>query len=186
MNLQPTIVVCRCLEQPKWIEPLSSVLPIVVIDKGATNLERPGKAHVIKRPNSGRESSAWLWYLQDCYDSHAEHTVFLQADPVPHWGLNLWDMVYMPISNQFCECNDKGEPSHGGLPIREVWEKVWPGRAVPDKLHFYAGGQFMVHRDLILAYPRSFYENGLNVCEQVPNAAWVFERLWHTLWTDKP
>jgi hypothetical protein len=48
----------------------------------------------------------------------------------------------------------------------------------------YAGGQFMVRHDVIKHYPKEFWAKGNALCsrEQNPPEAYVFERLWHTIW----
>jgi hypothetical protein len=204
------IVVCRCKEQPTWIEPWSRVFPITVFDKGDTTLLKPGLATVIKRPNVGREVEAWFHFLSHLTPSlsptsggegeerYSRHTIFLQAEPGVHAGENAMELIakltllaaqdapYAPVSNTKLECDEDGEPHHPGLPIKKVWGLLWPDRIRPDKITFYAGGQFIVRDDVIAQYLREFWVRGLNLCnkEANPLEAYVMERLWHTIWMD--
>jgi hypothetical protein len=68
-----------------------------------------------------------------------------------------------------------------------ILEKYVP---YPEKLMFFAGTQFCVHRDLILQYPKEFYQNCREWVYTTNEAGWFigrfFEYTWHYIFTGNP
>lgn len=198
------IVVCRYQEQPAWIKPWARILPVTIYDKGLQPLCDCGSANVFPAINVGRETQAWFMHLlaqRQADPDPPRHTIFLQADPTPHTGADVHevigrliaaageDIAYFPISNFEILCDQDGEPHHPGLPMKRCWDAMftdddWKCPPCPEMFVGYAGGQFMVRNDLIEQYPTAFWAKGNELCSgsQNPAEAYVFERLWHAIW----
>jgi hypothetical protein len=58
------------------------------------------------------------------------------------------------------------------------WHALFGEQSVPELFPFFGGGQFAVHRDVVCARPRAFYERALQVAATFPDAAHCFERTW--------
>jgi len=194
------IVVCRYQEQPDWIKDVSRIFPVTIYNKGADDMCGLGYAEQLILPNVGRETQAWFHDLEKTISTRARHTVFLQADPTPHTGdhpfdligkivsLAAQDILYAPISNFQIVCDVDGEPHHPGLPMKRGWEALFgdghrPPLQMPEEIEGFAGGQFIVRNDVIEQYDRDFYARGNQFCKEEPLAAYVYERLWHSIWT---
>lgn len=194
------IVVCRYREDTPWIDAWSRVFPVLVYDKfEAVNGLPANLTHgpeVVHLKNVGRETQAWFHHFLSDRWRGARHTVFLQADPTPHIGASMEELAaglinylrddppYVPLSNMQIICDHDGAPHHAGLPMRQYWTAMWPGRPLPDRYEGWAGGQFIVRQDLIARYPRAFWRKGYDLTSGDPKGAYVFERLWDQIWKD--
>jgi len=158
----------------------------------------PTKIYVT--PNKGMDANMYLRYIIDNYDDLPERTLFVhhhkedwtQDFTLPYIINNLnWN-----LDNYFSICSRK---NYGDVFIidprtkqwlKDVWfnfEKYIP---FPDQLFYFAGTQFMCHRDLILQYPKSYWKQllGWLLLSTLPD--WlmgrIFEWTWHYILTKNP
>ena len=61
------------------------------------------------------------------------------------------------LSERVLDCNLKGCPHHGGLPLIETYEKLFGERNENMNFIFGAGAQFIVSKKKILQRPKEFY-----------------------------
>ncbi len=187
-------VVCRCNEQPDWLERVSERYPVTVYDKGSEPLARPGQAEILHLKNVGRESQAWChhmltggegndpfpldWtvYVQAEVDYMHIDNVVATAERLAAQELQTWSAV----SSRPIFCDQDGRPDHAQpIPIRAVWEKLFTAPC-PSVIRGFAGGQFIVRNEVLQKRPRRFWRTAYDLLsrEVDPPEGYVMERLW--------
>jgi hypothetical protein len=180
-RMRRELVVARHREDLAWLE--SMEMPAIVYDKSP----RFRALDAVPLENVGREADTYLQHILRRWDDLADVTFFCQGNPHDHSP----DFAHLAGDCErahFCELatkevvdDHKGWPSHPGLPLREAWERLWPGRPVPESFRFRAGAMFAVHKDAIRSRPKDFYEQMLRIARE-PQGPWVLERLWSYVW----
>ena len=185
MNKQ--LVVSHYEQDLTWVHEASTYIDMVVYDKSEKD------SNYSKLRNIGREPHTYMHHIVENYDSLAEWTIFAQDNPFDHvedWSSILsgntvvWDALsnftykggYFFSNMGLVHCDQAGLPHHPGLPIVEVWDRIFNVEC-PTLLEFVPGCHFILHRDLIRTKPRTFYENTKSVLESMEGAPWVLERL---------
>jgi len=152
--------------------------------------------------NRGADSSHYLSFIIDNYENLPERMVFChdhninwtQEHPLHHIINNLnWEVgKYFSIG---ARCNywaaiPYDEKPHHIEAMKRNWYILAPYIEYPERLTYIAGTQFCVHRDLILSYPKEFYENCRRWVYTVEEAEWFigrfFEYTWHYILTRNP
>lgn len=151
--------------------------------------------------NRGNDASHYLSFILDHYENLPERTVFchdhkvdwtqkfalryiiehLNWEVAPYFSIgarcNLWECIHYD-----------SKPFHIEA-MKRSWVILEP-LPYPEKLTYIAGTQFCVHRDLILQYPKSFYENCREWVYTTKEAEWFigrfFEYTWHYIFTKNP
>jgi len=152
--------------------------------------------------NRGADSSHYLSFILDHYNNLPERTVFChdhrsnwtQEYPLPEIINNLnWNAAqYFSIGARcnYWTCIPFDEKPHHINAMKRNWHILEPYLVYPDKLTYFAGTQFCVHRDLIRQYPKSFYEHCREWVYSVDEAEWFigrfFEYTWHYIFTRDP
>ena len=152
--------------------------------------------------NRGNDSSHYLSFILDHYDNLPERTVFChdhernwtQEHPLPkiinhlNWNVSKYFSICSRHNFWYAIPYDS-KPEHIAAMKRSwhILEKYIP---YPEKLMFFAGTQFCVHRDLILQYPKEFYQNCREWVYTTNEAGWFigrfFEYTWHYIFTGNP
>jgi hypothetical protein len=165
-----TIVVAKFNEDLNWTKEYEEEWNIVVVEKDKD------------MPNVGREPASYLWYIVNNYDTLNGAYVFVQGDPFGHMEkINFNDFIDIPImcfraiGNKTALDNYQGVPNHPGIPIGEVYEKVFLSQS-PEHFKFIPGCQFTIHADVIKSKAQKFYQHALAVCVSDEKAPWCFER----------
>lgn len=227
------IVVAACDEDLSWVFSIPPPFRVIVYDKGFRSphdmkakpaedrcrcqdmvVDMVLKSHVtrLNRPNQGREAETFLHHIITHYDDEdgglAEHTTFLQGNPLPH--------IQFASASPFPECMLEHlrtlsdlQPKQPVPVMRHLQTEVWqPGWSPYPQYYamlfgherwefaYASGAQYTVPRAAILARPLAFYRklhemlvawdhaaNGL--CYQVSPGhidAWIMERLWPYIW----
>jgi hypothetical protein len=168
------IVIAKYNEDISWAKPFKNV---IVYNKGEINMDfQP----IISLSNVGREGHTFYRYIYDNYDNLAEYTMFLQGNPFDHKKdivdtinkyLNKTEPIpdFAFLSDKILECNLTGCKWHGGLPLKEVYEKIFGEAKDSLDFDFGAGGQFIVSRKNILKRPREFYLKIVKLLERDVN-----------------
>lgn len=152
--------------------------------------------------NRGNDASHYLSFIIDNYHDLPKQTVFC------HDHLNNWTQEY-PLSLIINKLNWKvakyfsigarcnywecipfeSKPYHIEAMARS-WKILEPYLKYPETLTYFAGTQFCVHRDLILQYPKYFYQELRQWVYTTNEAEWFigrfFEYTWHYIFTRNP
>lgn len=158
------IVISRYNEDISWAKDLSN---IIVYNKGNNSIPSNFQ-HIFNLTNVGREGHTFYKYIYDNYDNLGDYTIFLQGNPFDHKKdiidtinkyLNNSETIpdFDFLSDKILECNLTGCKWHDGIPLKEVYEKLFGEKKDSLAFTFGAGGQFIVSRKNILKRPREFY-----------------------------
>jgi hypothetical protein len=177
------IVVARYNEDISWTKQFTNVL---IYNKGK-DLDNT-EYNVIKLNNVGREGHTFYKHIYDNYDNLDEHTIFLQGDPFAH-TINLIDKLNKYINNKNLKyerigytelrCWLSGCKIHIGLPIKEVYKKLFGSEKEEMEFFFTGGGQFIVSKEIILSRPKNFYLKIVKLLEYDvdPIEGYIIERI---------
>jgi len=179
-----TIVIARYNENIEW----TKQFPNVIIYNKGEKLE--DTFNQIQLDNVGREGHTYYKYIFDNYDNLDDYTIFLQGNPFDHSpniisNLNKFinnkelNIDFEFLSECFLFCNLRGCPHHPGLPLIDIYEKLFNERRTDMYFHFGAGAQFIVSKKAILNRPKEYY---LKIVEMLQNdidpiEGYVIERL---------
>jgi hypothetical protein len=181
------IIVARYNENIEWVKQFQNV---IIFNKGQ---KLPEGYDEIQLSNVGREGHTYYKYIYDNYDNLDDYTVFLQGRPFDH-SPNIIRNLQKYISNtdleldfeflseRIIECNLSGCKYHAGLPLHDVYEKLFNVKKNDLKFIFGAGAQFIVSKDRILQRPKDFYLKIVKLIETHinPIEGFVIER-FHAL-----
>jgi len=182
------IVVARYNENVEWTKQFKNV---IIYNKGTPLTD---DFNQILLNNVGREGHTYYKHIYDNYDNLAEYTVFLQGNPFDHSpnlisNLNKYlNSDFMFLSEYICYCNLNGCNKHPGLPLRNVYEKLFNERKGSLSFNFGAGAQFIVSKKKILQRPKEFY---LKIVEMLnddinPIEGFVIERFHSLIFNNMP
>lgn len=177
------IVVARYNENVEWTKQFKNV---IIYNKGT---QLTDDFNQILLNNVGREGHTYYKHICDNYDNLAEYTVFLQGNPFDH-SPNLISNLNKHIDNTqlnsdfsflsefIYDCNLTRCLHHNGLPLKNVYEKLFNERKNSLNFKFGAGAQFIVSKKIILQRPKEFYLNIIEILENkmYPLTPWVIER----------
>ena len=185
------IVVARYNEDLDWTKQFTNV---IVYNKGTPLTDDFNQIYL---NNVGREGHTYYKHIYDNFDNLADYTIFLQGRPFDHSpniinNLNKYinnidsnldsNIDFEFLSENILDCNLSGCVYHGGLPLIEVYEKLFNVFLEDNEKNmsfiFGAGAQFIVSKQKILQRPKEFY---LNIVEMLgddisPIEGFVIER----------
>jgi len=196
------IVVARYNESIEWLKP--QMKHCLIINKGTP-------LNIIDerlRPNLGRESESYLWYIIHHYNSLPDVIIFTQANIADHKGRNDISILMKLRLSALIHGKSKATMKHneynnqtwgpqwniknGEYHLKENYKNNepivfinWFQRYIepeyPESLHIYMNAIFAVKKEHILKHPKSYYET---LIEQVnhhinPSEGHFFERSWY-------
>jgi hypothetical protein len=174
------IVISRYNEDLSWIEEYD--FNFIIFNKG-NNIEG---VENIKLPNVGREAHTYLYYIINNYNNLPEYVCFLQGNPFDHSPNLIRNIIQFNdtvcefefLSENICNCDVNGYPSHPGLPISKFCD--YCNIKTGPILKFGAGAQFVVSRNKILKRDINFYKKIITTVDSDirPTGAYIMERLW--------
>lgn len=178
------IVVARYNEDIEWTKPFRE--DVLIINKG----EPLHLDNEILMENVGREGHSYYKYIYDNYENLDDYILFLQGNPFDHspnlekrikeyqGKMQLLDIEFEYVSERLTTTNVAGCQTHDGLPMRDVYEKLFDVRIENKTLAFGAGAQFIVSKKTILKRPREFYLRIVKILEYDinPIEGFVIER----------
>lgn len=177
------IVIARYNENADWSKQFKNV----IIYNKKNNLDYNCEQRLL--PNVGREGHTYFKHIYDNYDNLSDYTIFLQCNPFDHSpniidNLNKYiknknlDIDFEFLSEFILECDLSGCKHHKGLPLKDVYEKLFGKIKGNLKFKFGAGAQFIVSKKCILSRPKEFYYNIIKILEYdiKPIEAYVIER----------
>ena len=173
-------VVARYNEDILWTNMFSNV---IVYNKGINNISN---TNVIYLPNVGREGHTYFTHIYDNYDKLAEFTVFLQGNPFDHSPRlfahiaqilatpkdALYTLPILVLSEYILSYSFSGCPEKPGLPLKEVFQYLFPQEKVPDSteiFYFGAGAQFILSKVQIHSRARDFYRSIVDLLQKENN-----------------
>jgi hypothetical protein len=183
-----TIVVARYNEDTSWTKKLENVL---VYNKGQPQPDYKE----IELPNVGREGHTYYKHICDNYDNLSDITIFLQGNPFDH-SPNIFASIerlkktieFEHLSENILVTNLSGCSYHHGLPMAEVFYKLFNTKMDNLEFCFGAGAQFAVSKKMILNRPKSFYMKIVEMLETSinPIEGFVIERLHSLIFSEMP
>jgi hypothetical protein len=157
------LVVARYNEDITWTNYFSNV---IIYNKGA-KLTKECNYNEVLLSNVGREGHTYYKYIVDNYDNLADYIVFLQGYPFDHSPnlINNLNKIYNNhisiefefLSENVVDCNLNGGVYHHGLPLIQIYEKLFNERKENLDFRFGSGAQFIVSKQNILKRPKEFY-----------------------------
>jgi hypothetical protein len=204
--MKNNIIFAHFDEDLTWVESLSGDFNKIIYSK--TIDSDPNKfIHI----NKGQEVPMYLKYIIDYYDNLPERTLFLHAHlSSPHQDVDSkficenvkWESDYFFSVNKrdwYQEVSKNYQLSKGSFDVwlTNYWYMFKEYLPFPENgLFFYSGAQFVVHKNLILQYPKSFYEklynwvlnDTINIPPQTSDEiiSRIFEYTWHYIFTKNP
>jgi hypothetical protein len=182
------IVVARYNENIEWTNQFQNVL---IYNKGE-QLEK--EYNEIKLDNVGREGHTYYKYIYENYDKLEDYTIFLQGNPFDHCpniiqNLNnlvndkdKLDIKFEFLTERIFYCTLEGCCNHPGLPLKDVYEKLFDKKIDNLGFLFGAGAQFIVSKTSILKNSKEFYMKIIELLQNdiCPIEGYVIER-FHSL-----
>ncbi len=178
-----TIVIARYNENVEWSNEFRNV---VICNKGDP---LPDQYNQLFLQNVGREGHTYYKYIYDNYDNLSDYIIFLQGNPFDHSPniiTNLRKYVDDPnlniqfefLSERILKCNLSGCKYHPGIPLINVYEKLFDTRLTRLDFIFGAGAQFIVAKQNILKHPKQFYYRIIQLLQNSVNPieGYVIER----------
>jgi len=157
------LIVAKYKEDINWIQFFDRD-NIIIYDKSDDPV-----SDSIPRPNIGRESETFLYYIIENYDKLCEFTIFVQGDPFEHMNKIVTPELFPHFIDSFLQFGlVKTTPlfiyklyeilnAWPGMKTREYYEYFFEGD-LPLQVVFAPGCQYIVPRNVILGRPKKFYE----------------------------
>ena len=153
--------------------------------------------------NKGQEIPMFLKFIIDWYDKLPDKVLFFHDHLIsPHqdfestfiinnvnWNLDNYFSVNKREWYQTIDKNSTVEPT--GIDwVNDNWYIFEKFLKKQEKYCFYSGAQFVVNKELILAYSKSYYEYLFNWIKETNLSNYItsriFEYTWHYLFTKNP
>ena len=182
--MRVNIVVARYNEDVEWTRQFSNV---IIYNKGE---KLNGDYNEVMLSNYGREGHTYYTYISENYENLGDYTVFVQGKPFDHspnilsnlrryiddQTLNI-DFAF--LSEDVISCDSTGNPQHPGLPLLEIYEKLFNKTKDDTRFVFGAGAQFIVSKKKILNKPKEFYQKIVELLQyhNHPVEGFVIERM---------
>ena len=191
------IVIARYNENIQWCLPFIQL--VKVYNKGEDDLHYIPQDRVEKCENIGREGGTYLKHIIENYDHLPNFTVFLQGNPFDHIDsdkkksfLHLLNIIkeqktykfkyistwLLDVPPDFVDIYE-----HGMTTITHLFGGRETLKNRFKKGYTYGSGAlFIVYKDQILKYPKSFWiELYGHFQEKNPSAGYGLEKLWRFL-----
>jgi hypothetical protein len=197
------VVIAHFDKDINWVSEINKDIEFEVYSTSHTNINgiTNNKIFFIS-PNKGMDSNMYLKFILNNYDNLPDKILFVhhhfmdwsQDFSLPFIINNLiWEYSdYINVGKRNCYGNIYEMYDKKYLHVKDWFKFVWPifdgYLEFPEKnLFYYAGTQFMVNKELILQYPKSFYQNLHNWVIQTDMEDYkvgrIFEYLWHYIFT---
>lgn len=195
----PLIVASHHSENLKWMLDQDRY-DYVVYSKNQPDISKyeidPSKVVIL--PNKGKESSSYLKFIIDRYDSLPSHVAFCHGhDTAWHQNKTLLEALDGYMGEEFYTLNNPYYRNllFDGCPDQIVWDHMklaWGciDLPFPKKLEHTMSAQFVVPKESILRNPLSFYQKCYTwIMEQSIlddlRLGIMFEQLWYYFLTHK-
>lgn len=195
MTVEKAIMSAHYNEDLSWLD--CTDLPKFIYSK------TDAKYRLVEK-NKGQEIPCFLSYIIDHYDNLPVKTLFMHGHRFSgHMDYNAdeiipklnWDLDDFFSINKRSWYQEISEKVHLDDDAYDVWLAqnwyIFHGLLpFPEKLLFYSGAQFVVHRKLILQYPVSFWKYLYNWVQTTDLSNFItsriFEYTWHYIFTRNP
>lgn len=187
-----SIIVARYNEDIQWTKQFQNV---IIYNKGE---KLDDSYNQVFLDNVGREGHTYYKYICDNYENLADYNIFLQGNPFDHSPniisnlnkyINAKDLTidFEFLSEGILDCNLYGCIHHTGLPLIDIYEKIFGERKVHMQFKFGAGAQFIVSKKCILNRSKSFYSNIVQMLQNSKNPieCFVIERFHKIIFKQK-
>ena len=171
------LVIALYNEDLDWINQFD--FTYTIYNKGNTNIPS------ISLPNTGRESDTFLNYILDNYNNLPNTIAFLQGNPFSHCG-NFIQRLKEYNSNELEGLDGglhynkiDGCPTHCGLRIAEIYQKLFYTNIYPNEVYFTTGAQYIVPKRYIINKTYNWWKYAYDVHQEyIDDSPWIYERLW--------
>ena len=162
--------------------------------------------------NYGHSLINFFQYIIDNYEYLPSSIAFLKSNMLTrHIDYDYWNKVrnnshYTLLWNDVNFQSDSGDAYHiePGMFIERnnswyVWSShhsyfisfnqmldfLFKNAKYPEWVFFAPGGCYIVEKEQILKYPKSFFQGIITILEYefFPSEAWIIERMLHTIWS---
>lgn len=168
----------------------------ISVDAGLdlSSIRDSNTAHEVYRNDFNSYVVDYLTYIIDNYNTLPEYTYFVRSSRLIEQCPNILDIVdtvgfehFHWLSKAVLDCDETGAPHAQALPLKALWEALYPDYAMPSRFTFGAGAQFAVHRNMILLNGLDFYENLRTMASGKVNNVieYAMERLWGYVFGEK-
>jgi len=144
--------------------------------------------NTISLPNIGREAHTYLHHIITNWDRLDRYTAFLQGYPLDHaselfvkfhhFSQSPRNFLHLCDGHGLRVSDSNGAPEQPGIAVGAVADSLGISR---EQFPFGAGAQFIVSRERIRSRPLEFYVRMMDILKQNPDAPWIYERLWETV-----
>jgi hypothetical protein len=200
VNDKLQVVIARYNENLDWTDKFKSIA--LIYNKGNDFIPY----ECIYLENTGREGDTYLKHIILNYPNFPEYTLFTQAKIEDHvrsptsFKQNIHDIAFgnktdlngyiglsdVSVNSGWNEITDFNDSAHGGLPLKEWWNKYFVNQPENNVIKCNYSGIFMTSKDNILFHPREFYENlDEYLLATEPTGGYCLERLWTTIFDGK-
>lgn len=174
------VVIAKCNENVDWVKCINK--DYIIYNKGD---EEGGD--FIRLANEGREGDTWLRHILRNYHCLPEITYFLQGNPFEHIGIVLEFLnaeikceSYLPLGAVLIS-NEYGKPHHPNrIKVGKAYRNIFGKEK--NEFRFVAGAQYAVNKKMILNKSYNWWERLYDTYRTTKNSAWIFERLWISIW----
>ena len=203
------IVISHFCEKLDWLKSFKSINKIIY-EKGTVKKQncpiyrqdiKVENLKVTRLDNIGRESHTYLYHIINNYNNLAEHTVFVQGNPLTHCSDIVCILQEFPRSLKklfefskgcYCLCDvclmeRPVEWTRYEIFPDEVYKKFF---SVENNWFLYgSGAQYIVHKKCITNKPLDFYLSLFDYLtqqympdpEKHSHVPWSLERLWPSI-----
>lgn len=195
MSIDKAIMTAHYNEELSWLD--CTTLPKFIYSK--TDL----KYRLVEK-NKGQEVPCFLQYIIDMYDDMPVKTLFMHGhrisghmdfnadEIIPKLNWELADFFSINKREWYQEISEDVYLDKGAHDIwlRQNWYIFQKHLSLPTVFKFYSGAQFVVHKNLITQYPKTFWINlydwvqGTYLSNFITSR--IFEYTWHYIFTKDP
>lgn len=193
------VVVARHREDLTW---LSEIKDLCAVYNKAPEHPLDDFPEAIPLENIGREADTYLKHIVRKYPYFPDYVVFTQANIVDHVNdvasfvhrirdINNGQVTDVQDYEGLNQCRVQGgwgtfrdfqDNTHGGLPLREWWFKMYQEPPNNNEIRCNYCGIFLASKKNILYHSLEFYQELEKMCsEQHVLGPYVLERFWTTI-----
>lgn len=175
-----SLVLAVYKEDLSWLEKITNPdVEIILINKGIHTSHPRAKCITIE--NIGVCDNSYSYYFSTFYDELSDFTILSQGNPFDHYS-NMIEFInnkeylngYTPLADLRIHI-PRGEGTT--IFVENILDYHFPG------IHFPAGAQYCVTRDIIHSRPKVFWDNiYYKLCWREDSfIPYFMERMWHLL-----
>ena len=174
-------------------------IQIIVYNKREPIQHDCNKFHNVQLNNVGKEGHTFATHILNYYDNLSDYTIFLQGYPFDHCKdvINIFinssicnknfHEDYIMLSHNIRKCTTEKCESHRGIPLKKVYDVLFPESTTCRNISFGPGAQMIVSKNRIHSYSLDMYTKIVDMLSSSknPSEGYVIERYWSLLFHDE-